>query len=59
MERSESLGIDHNELTRGAIIGSAILHDVKQYRNKTEFEMDKNKHFADIKKSGLLRATKY
>jgi hypothetical protein len=38
MERSESLGIDHNELTRGAIIGSAILHDVKQYRNKTEFE---------------------
>jgi hypothetical protein len=37
------------------LIGSAVLHDVKQYRNKTELEMDKNKHLADIKKLGFCR----
>ena len=54
-ERLDFLSIDHNKLTRGAIIGSAILYDVKQYRNKTELEMDKNKHLADIKKFGFCR----
>jgi hypothetical protein len=54
-ERSESLGIDHNVLTYGAIIGSAILYDVKQYKNKSELEMDRTKHFADIKKFGFCR----
>jgi ASCH domain len=52
-ERSEALGIDHNKLTRGTIVGSAVLYNVKQYKNKTELEMDKNKHFADIKKFGF------
>jgi hypothetical protein len=42
-------------LTRGAIIGTAILCDVKQYKNKTEREIDKNKHYADIKKFGFCR----
>jgi hypothetical protein len=37
-DRSEALGIDHNKLTRGAIIGSAVLYNVKQYKNKTELE---------------------
>jgi hypothetical protein len=32
-----------------AIIGSAILYDVKQYKKKTELEKDRNKHYADIK----------
>jgi hypothetical protein len=27
--------------------------DIKQYRNKTELELDKNKHLADIKKFGF------
>ncbi|HYY51101.1 MAG TPA: ASCH domain-containing protein, partial [Nitrososphaeraceae archaeon] len=28
-------------------IGPALLYDVKQYRNKIELELDKNKHLAD------------
>jgi ASCH domain len=54
-ERSESLGIDYNMLTRGAIIGTVVLYDVKQYNHKTEFEIDKNKHYADIKKFGSCK----
>jgi predicted transcriptional regulator len=49
----KDLGIDYSKVTRGAIIGSAVLYDVKQYRNKTELELDKNKHLADIKKFGF------
>ena len=47
--RSESLGIDYKKLVQGAIIGSAILYDIKQYKKKTEREKDRNKHYADIK----------
>jgi ASCH domain-containing protein len=54
-ERLDFLGIDHNKLICGAIIGSALLHNVKQYRNKTELELDKNKHLADIKKFGFCK----
>ena len=49
-ERLDFLSIDHNKLTLGAIIGSAVLDDVKEYRNKLDLELDKNKHLADIKK---------
>jgi hypothetical protein len=55
LEWSEALGIDHNKLTRGAIIGSAVLYDIKKYKSKTELELDKNKHFADIKKFGSCK----
>ena len=51
--RSESLDIDHDMLTYGAIIGAAILYNVKLYKNKTQLEMDKNKHYADIEKFGF------
>ena len=44
--RSESLGIDYKKLVQGAIIGSAILYDIKQYKKKTEREKDRNKHYA-------------
>jgi hypothetical protein len=54
-ERSDFLGIGHKKLICGAIIGSAVLYDVKQYRNKTELELDKNKHLADIKRFGFRR----
>jgi hypothetical protein len=47
--------IDHSELTYGAIIGSAILYDVKQYKKKTELEIDRTKPLADIKKFGFCR----
>jgi hypothetical protein len=53
--RSESLGIDYKMLTCGAIVGTAILYDVKQYKSKTELENDKYKHYADIKKFGFCR----
>ncbi|MDQ3903497.1 MAG: ASCH domain-containing protein [Thermoproteota archaeon] len=54
-ERLDFLGIDYNNLTLGAIIGSALLYDVKQYRNKIELELDKNKHLADIEEFGFCR----
>ena len=54
-ERLDFLTIDHNKLTLGAIIGSAVLYDVKEYRNKLDLELDKNKHLADIKKFGFRR----
>ena len=52
-ERLDFLSIDHNKLTLGAIIGSAVLYDVKEYRNKLDLELDKDKHLADIKKFGF------
>jgi ASCH domain len=54
-ERLDSLSIDHNKLISGAIIGSAVLYDVKQYGNKRELEMDKNKHLADTKEFGFCK----
>jgi hypothetical protein len=54
-ERSESLGIGHNELSCRAIIGSAVLYYIKQYKNKTELEIDKDKHYAEIKKFSFCR----
>ena len=53
--RSESLGIDYKKLVQGAIIGSAIMYDVKQYKKKTELEIDRTKPLADIKKFGFSR----
>jgi len=54
-ERAKLLGIDYASVSTGAIIGSATLYDVKKYKNKAEFERDKNKHYADITKSGSYR----
>lgn len=54
-ERSESVGINHENLIRGAIIGTANLYDVIQYKSKAELEKDKNKHYADIKKFGAYK----
>jgi hypothetical protein len=51
-ERASSLNIDHTKLSKGAIIGTADLYDVKEYKSKAEFVKDKNKHYADIKKFG-------
>jgi len=51
-ERSESLGIDYKMLAYGAIIGTAMLYDVKEYKNKAELELDKIKHYAEIKNFG-------
>ena len=54
-ERASSLSIDYTKLSQGAIIGTAILYDVKEYKSKAEFVKDKNKHYADIKKFGSYK----
>jgi predicted transcriptional regulator len=41
-------GIDVSSLVTGAIVGSAVLRDVKLYQSKEEFAADQNKHFAII-----------
>jgi predicted transcriptional regulator len=46
----ERLDIDINKLAKGAIIGSAFLYDVKEYKNQEEFNKDKQKHFSIISK---------
>jgi predicted transcriptional regulator len=37
-ERANSLDIDYTKLSKGAIIGTVELYDVKQYRSNYEFE---------------------
>ena len=49
-ERAKVLGIDYTNLSTGAIIGTAILYNVKEYKSEAEFKKDKSKHYADIKK---------
>ena len=41
-------GIDVSSLVTGAIVGSAVLRDVKLYQSREEFVADQNKHFAII-----------
>lgn len=54
-EKAISLNIDYTRLSQGAIIGTAILYDVKEYKSEAEFVKDKNKHLADIKKFGSYK----
>ena len=46
-EALERNKIDPKSLITGAIIGKAILYDVKVYDRKKSFLRDKKKHFAD------------
>jgi hypothetical protein len=48
-EACERIKIDPESLITGAIIGKAVLYDVKSYDSKNSFIRDKNKHFADPK----------
>ena len=50
IEACERLDSDIDKLTTGAIIGSAFLYDVKEYKNQQEFNKDKQKHFSIISK---------
>ena len=50
IEACERLNINGNEFTKGTIIGSAFLYDVKQYNNKEEFNKDRDKHFSIVSK---------
>lgn len=38
--------LDPASLVRGAVIGNAVLYDVKEYKSKKEFLVDKHKHLA-------------
>jgi hypothetical protein len=46
-DRCKSLGINHTKLSIGAIIGRAVLYDVKNYENKAQLMRDKNRHYAN------------
>jgi len=50
IQACERLDIDIDKLTIGAIIGSAFLHNVKEYSNQEEFNKDKQKHFSIVTK---------
>ncbi|MGH9972689.1 MAG: ASCH domain-containing protein [Nitrososphaeraceae archaeon] len=41
--------IDPDSLIAGAVIGKAILYDVKFYKNRISFVQDRNKHMAGTK----------
>jgi predicted transcriptional regulator len=49
-EACERLDIDIDKLIKGAIIGSASLYNVKEYKSQEEFNKDKQKHFSIISK---------
>ncbi|MBA3978447.1 MAG: ASCH domain-containing protein [Nitrosopumilus sp.] len=38
--------IDMDNITKGAIIGKAVIYNVKRYPNNNEFVLDKNKHLS-------------
>jgi hypothetical protein len=46
IESCERLDIEIDILTKGAIIDSAFLYDVSEYKNLDEFNKDKQKHFS-------------
>ena len=54
-DMASSLNINYTKFLRGAIIGTAILYNVKQYNSNSDFEKDKNKHYADINKFGSYK----
>ena len=45
IEACERLDIAIDNLWKGAIIGSAFLYDVKEYKNQEDFNKDKQKQF--------------
>ncbi len=45
-EACKLYNIDRSSLITGAIVGSALLCDVKRYQSKEGFMADQNKHFA-------------
>lgn|SRR5574341_705906 len=52
--------IDTDSLVRGAVIGKAVLYDVKEYKSKREFLADKNRHlvparYADHKYGFMIK----
>ena len=60
IESCEILDIDIDNLTKGAIIDSAFLYDVNEYKNLDEFNKDKQKHFSILSNYfGRYKCLKY
>lgn len=56
-EDCKRLGINETNLRTGAIIGKAVIYDVKIYKTKKELQADKEHHFASdesYRKYGFL-----
>lgn len=47
LDDCKRLGIDHNNLVTGAIVGKATIYDSKKYQTKTELHKDRKFHFAN------------
>ena len=45
-EACKHYNTDRDKIIKGAIIGKAVIYDVKEYQNTIEFESDKNKHLS-------------
>ena len=48
-EACEKKKMNPNSLIIGAVLGKANLYDVKFYKNRNSFLLDKHKHLAEIK----------
>jgi hypothetical protein len=50
----EYYGINSDIVTKGSIIGKAILYGVKKYQNNGEFVLDKNRHLSLTKSDNKI-----
>ena len=46
-ESAKKLNINCCKLTKGALVGCAVLYDVKKYSNRQEYVADQSKHLDD------------
>ncbi len=46
VESCKCYEIDTDRIAKGAVIGKAVIYDVKKYQNNNEFVLDKNKHLS-------------
>lgn len=46
VEACKHYEIDMDRIAKGAVIGKAVIYDVKKYTNANEFDLDKNKHLS-------------
>jgi hypothetical protein len=46
VEACKHYEIDIDRISKGAVIGKAVIYDVKKYLNNNEFALDKNRHLS-------------
>lgn len=52
IEACKSLGFDPDSLVKRAVVGKAVIYDVKEYKGAEEFIADREKHLATDEYSG-------